>query len=191
MFSATHSLLWRAFTYAKTIWSTFYAKTPGSTFYTKIIGSAVTSAKVAVFERLNEPNFSTPEDILAQIKATCEDHETAGLLQNLIETSGAGSWPPRSSHGNAWPPALRPYHNIYLELAPSLAAKEVSLDTDVNSKRCLEYRTRMRKLLQDHVDLEAVEAILSAVEAGDESALTADAYNGFFACIAMCRHAFR
>jgi hypothetical protein len=49
----------------------------------------------------------------------------------------------------------------------------------------------MRKLLHDRVDLSAVEAILSAVEAGDESVLTAAAYNGFFACIALSRHAFR
>ena len=187
MFSATQSFLWRALTYAKTIWPTW------PTFYATTIGSAVTCAKIArvVFERHNTPNISAHENILAQIKAICEDHETAGQLQNLIETNGAGSWPPRSSHGDAWPAALRPYHNIYLELAPSLSTKEPSLDTDVNTKRCLEYRARMRKLLHDHIDLPAVKAILSAVETGDESALTADAYNGFFACIALSRHAFR
>ena len=182
MFSTFQSLLWTASIYVKTIWSTFYKK---------IIWSVVTDAKPVGTEQRNEPNFSSPEDVLAQIKAIRDDHETAGLLQHLIETDGAGNWPPQASHGDAWPTALRPYHNIYLELAPSFPAREVSLDNEINFKRCLEYRTRMRKLLHDRIDLPAVKAILLAVEAGDESAFPADAYNGFFACIALSRHAFR
>jgi hypothetical protein len=35
--------------------------------------------------------------IIDQIKAISKDHETAGLLHELIETDGAGSWPPRAS----------------------------------------------------------------------------------------------
>jgi hypothetical protein len=182
MYSTLQSLLWTASIYVKTIWSTFYKK---------IIWSVITDAKPVGTEQRNEPNFSSPEDVLAQIKAIRDAHETAGLLQHLIETDGAGNWPPQASHGDAWPTALRPYHNIYLELAPSFPAREVSLDNEINFKRCLEYRTRMRKLLHDRIDLPAVKAILLAVEAGDESAFPADAYNGFFACIALSRHAFR
>lgn len=147
MFSSLQSLLWTASIYVKAVWSTFYAK---------IIWSVVADAKLVGIEQRNEPNFSSPEDVLAQIKAIRDDHETAGLLQHLIETDGAGNWPPQASHGDAWPTALRPYHNIYLELAPSFPAREVSLDNEINSGRCLEYRTRMRKLLHDHIDLSAV-----------------------------------
>ena len=182
MFSSLQSLFWTASIYVKTIWLTFYAK---------VIWSVVTDTKPVGTEQRNEPKFSSPEDVLAQIKAIRDDHETAGLLQHLIEADGAGNWPPQASHGDAWPTALRPYHNIYLELAPSLPVREVSLDNEINSKRCLEYRTRMRKLLHDCIDLSAVKAILLAVEAGDKSALPVDAYNGFFACIALSRHAFR
>ncbi|OXV07234.1 hypothetical protein Egran_05000 [Elaphomyces granulatus] len=49
----------------------------------------------------------------------------------------------------------------------------------------------MRKLLRDNVSLSEVEAILAAVEAGNELPFPSDAYNGFFACIAMSRHAYR
>ncbi|OXV07235.1 hypothetical protein Egran_05001 [Elaphomyces granulatus] len=49
----------------------------------------------------------------------------------------------------------------------------------------------MRKLLQDNVSLSEVETILATVEAGNELSFPSDAYNGFFACIAMSRHAYR
>jgi len=182
MFSTIQFLLWTAIAYAKTVWLTIYTKT---------ICSAFIYAMTVFFGPRNESGSFAPEDVLAQIKAIQGDHETARLLQKLIETGGGGSWPPRSSHGDAWPTALRPYHNIYLELAPLLPAREVSLDADVNSKRRLIYRTHMRKLLHDHVDLSAVEAILSAIETGDEPTLAVDACNGFFACIAISRHSFR
>jgi hypothetical protein len=131
--------------------------------------------------------FST----VGQIKAISKDHETAGLLHELIETDGAGSWPPRASHGDMWPLALRPYHDIYLQLAPSLSVQQVSLDDNVNSERCFQYRENMRKLLRDNVNLSEVETILAAVEAGNQLAFPSDAYNGFFACIALSRHAYR
>ncbi|KAJ5986382.1 hypothetical protein N7451_010747 [Penicillium sp. IBT 35674x] len=77
-----------------------------------------------------------------------EDHETADLLQHLVEFDGAGSWPPQASHGKAWPAALRPYHDIYLSLAKALPTASVSLGKETHSSRRLEYRTQMRNLLQ-------------------------------------------
>ena len=182
MLFSTLCLVWLAFSYTKTFWSTIYAKS---------IRSTVTYVQTAVFKRHKEPPISAHDDLLAQIKATCQAHETAGLLQTLIEMDGAGSWPPRSSHGDAWPRALQSYHAIYLELAPSLPAKEASLDDDVNFERRHGYRTCMRNLLHDRVDISAVKTLLAAVEAGDGSALSADGLNGFYACIALSRHAFR
>ena len=163
--------------YAMTVWSILH----------------INSAWFATIFRRRLVKSSDPNvfSIIGQIKAISKDHETAGLLRELIETDGAGSWPPRASHGDMWPLALRPYHDIYLQLAPSLSVQQVSLDDNVNSERCLQYRETMRKLLQDNVNLPDVEAILAAVEAGDKLSLPSDAYNGFFACIALSRHAYR
>ncbi|EOD50284.1 putative 15-hydroxyprostaglandin dehydrogenase (nad(+)) protein [Neofusicoccum parvum UCRNP2] len=69
--------------------------------------------------------------------------------------------------------------------------KEVSLDDEVNNKLRKQFRDRMTKLLNERVDIAAVEALLSAVDAGNQSAIPRDVYNGFFSCIAMSRHAFR
>jgi hypothetical protein len=148
---------------------------------------------VALWRRGQLTKSSDPDgfSIIDQIKGISKDHETAGLLHELIETDGAGSWPPRASHGDMWPLALRPYHDIYLQLVPSLSVQQVSLDDNVNSERRFQYRENMRKLLRDNVSLSEVEAILTSVEAGNELSFPSDAYNGFFACIAMSRHAYR
>jgi hypothetical protein len=182
MLSPTPSLLWTAFSFAKTLWSLFYSKT---------ICSFISYARNTAPKARHRPKALASEDVLAQIKAIREDHETAGLLQQLIETVGAGRWPPQPSHGDSWPEALRPYHAIYVQLAPLLPAKTVSLDADVNRKRRLKFQTRMRKLLHDRVDLLAVKALLSASEAGDVSAIPSDVCHGFYSCITMSRHAFR
>jgi hypothetical protein len=164
--------------YAMTVWSILHIN---SAWFATIFrrGRLVKSSDPNVFS------------IIGQIKTISKDHETASLLHELIEMDGAGSWPPRASHGDMWPLALRPYHDIYLQLAPSLSVQQVSLDDNVNSERCSQYRETMRKLLQDNVNLPEVEAILAALEAGNKLSFPSDAYNGFFACIALSRHAYR
>lgn len=148
------------------------------------------SIKALIFQKQSR-GTSSPEDLLSEIKAMREYHETADLLQHLVEFDGAGSWPPQASHGKAWPPALRPYHDIYIKLAQLLPMTNVSLDKEIQSTRRLEYRVQMRNLLHEKIDLSAVEDILLAAEAGDRSLLSVKAYNGFYACIAVSRHAFR
>ena len=118
-------------------------------------------------------------------------HPTMICLQELLEIDGAGKWPPRTSYGKDWPEVLRPYHDIYLELAPSLQCKELSSDDKINFARCLDYRARMTELLHNRVNLAGVEAILSAAGRANKNVLSSDAWNGFFACIASSRHAFR
>lgn len=133
----------------------------------------------------------TSENVLWGIQAIRGDHETAELLQHLIEFDGGGSWPPEASHSQAWPTELRPYHDVYLGLSKLLPTQKVSLDNELNLRRCLHYRTQILKLLRNKVNLLAVKKILSTVEAGDNSAIPANAYNGFYACVAVSRHAFR
>ena len=118
-------------------------------------------------------------------------HPAEASLKNLIDVDGAGSWPPRTTYGQAWPEVLRPYHDIYLELVPSLSTEELSQDDEVNYQRCLDYRLRYRQLLSESIDTKQAAALLSASENGAKDLLPGEAWNGFFACIALSRHAFR
>ena len=117
-------------------------------------------------------------------------HETASILSDLVDKDGAGAWPPKANH-DSWPASLRPYKDIYLEMVPMLPAAEPSLDDDVNTERRIKYRSTMRKFLNDRINITEVKDIMAAVEAGNESALPRAQYNGFYACVAVCRHAYR
>ena len=141
-----------------------------------------------------EAEDSNPEDIIDSVRIKdlrqSEDHELAAALIRLFEKDGAGAWPPKANH-ESWPIALRPYKDIYLKLASILPTAEPSLDDYVNSARREFYRSRMRDLLADRVDVAAVQSILERFEAGSWDVFPRDAYNGFYACIAVCRHAYR
>jgi hypothetical protein len=125
-----------------------------------------------------------------KLKSLRGDHELTWAFRELIERDGAGSWPPKASYDN-WPIPLRPYKEIYFELAPLLPTPEPSLDDAVNMQRIEKYRSLMRKLLSDRIDRVKVEEILVAAEAGNSNDFSRDAYNGFYCAIALLRHAFR
>ena len=117
-------------------------------------------------------------------------HETASVLAELVDKDGAGAWPPKVDH-DSWPAALRPYRDIYLEMVPLLPAAEPSLDDNVNNERRTKFRSLMRKLLAERINIAQVEDIMAAVEAGYWNVLPRDAYNGLYCCVAVCRHAYR
>ncbi|KAJ8067630.1 hypothetical protein OCU04_003239 [Sclerotinia nivalis] len=119
-----------------------------------------------------------------------EPHAAQNSLRDLIEIDGAGTWPPTTVYGDAWPEALRPFHDIYQAMAPALSTAELSGDDVKNFQRCLDFRTQMRTLYNDQVNMNEVKALLDAAE-NDENALSRTAWNGFFACIALSRHSFR
>ena len=121
---------------------------------------------------------------------TLKGRETASVLLEMFDKDGAGAWPPKAYHGT-WPMALRPYKDIYLALAPLLPAAEPSLDDNMNNERRNSYRLLMGKLLNERINIAQVEQILAAVEAENWDVLHRDAYNGFYACVAVCRHAYR
>ncbi|KAH8826423.1 hypothetical protein DL96DRAFT_1465841 [Flagelloscypha sp. PMI_526] len=100
---------------------------------------------------------------------------------------GGGTWPPRTEYGDKWPTALRPYHQAYEAVCSTLAVPEedISLEDDENLARADDFRARFRRELA-HVDESAVRAILE-----DKTSLTVPDWNGFFACIAISRHAYR
>ncbi|QSZ32491.1 hypothetical protein DSL72_002069 [Monilinia vaccinii-corymbosi] len=131
------------------------------------------------------------EDIYAFEKA-CTDapHAAQRSLRDLVEINGAGTWPPTTVYGDAWPKVLQPFHNIYQAMAPALSTAELSGNDVENFQRCLDFRAQMRTLYNDQVSMEEVKALLDAAE-HDGSVLSRAAWNGFFACIAMSRHSFR
>ena len=128
--------------------------------------------------------------VFKELKALAGRHETASSLLELLEKEGAGSWPPKANH-NSWPIALRPYKDIYLELIPLLPAAEPSLDDNVNHSRRNKYRSLMTELLHERINTHQVRYLLAAAEAGNWDVFPRDAYNGFYCCIAVCRHAYR
>ena len=127
---------------------------------------------------------------IQDLRTLKDRHETASILLELFDKDGAGAWPPKANH-DSWPLALRPYKDIYLELAPLLTTTEPSLDDNVNNKRRNKYRSLMRKLLTERINIAQVEEIMASVEAGNWDILPRDAYNGFYACVSVCRHAYR
>ena len=127
---------------------------------------------------------------IQDLKTLKSRHETASTLLELLEKDGAGAWPPNANH-DSWPMALRPYKDIYLQLVPHLSAAEPSLDDNINDERRNRYRSLMRKLLTERVNIAQVEEVMAAVEAGHWDALPRGSYNGFYACVAVCRHAYR
>jgi hypothetical protein len=135
---------------------------------------------------------TTNQDMIHDIKELAGCHETAASLITLIDKDGAGSWPPRANHEHStWPVALRPYKDIYYEMAPLLPSANVSLDDDVNRERIIYFRSRFRKLLNERVDLGQVTLLLQAADAGRWDVFPRDTYNAFYCCIAWCRHAYR
>ncbi|KAL2270675.1 hypothetical protein VTJ83DRAFT_46 [Remersonia thermophila] len=135
---------------------------------------------------------SDSRQLLHEIQDLAECHETAGLLAELIRKDGAGEWPPRSNHAHTtWPAPLRAYRDIYEEMLPLLAVAKPSLDDEVNRERIAAFRSRFRQLLSERVDLGAVEKLLQAAETGQWDVFPRDTYNGFYACVAWCRHAYR
>jgi hypothetical protein len=141
----------------------------------------------------SEANTRTTDDgELQDIHNLAECHETAALLADLIHKDGAGEWPPRSNHDHTtWPAALRAYREIYEEMVPLLSTANVSLDNEVNKARITDFRSRFHTLLDEHVDLDEVEKLLQAAEAGQWDVFQRDTYNAFYCCIAWCRHAYR
>ncbi|KAH8826424.1 hypothetical protein DL96DRAFT_1816761 [Flagelloscypha sp. PMI_526] len=102
-------------------------------------------------------------------------------------TMGGDSWPPRTEYGDKWPAALQPYHEAYEAVCSTLAMSEedISFEDDENLSRAKDFRARFRKELA-RVDESAVRRILE-----DPTSMSIPEWNGFFACVAISRHAFR
>ncbi|TGO37458.1 hypothetical protein BHYA_0097g00350 [Botrytis hyacinthi] len=160
-------------------------------FPVAIFGLFLNLYRKAILGRSNQQKSQAGDTYAAVEKsATYEPHAAQNSLRDLIEIDGAGTWPPTTVYGDAWPEVLRPFHDIYQAMAPALSIAELSGDDFKNFQRCLDFRVQMRTLYNDQVNMEQVKALLDAAE-NDESVLSRAAWNGLFACIALSRHSFR
>lgn len=115
-------------------------------------------------------------------------HPSARALATLIQEDGGGSWPPKTNHVvSTWPLALRPYRQIWDDLAPLIPSPNDSrlLDDDANRKRIYYFRCRMREHLALRINVEQVKEALTDGFPGQ------DTINAFYCCIAMLRHGYR
>lgn len=150
----------------------------------KVPISVIVPIQTKVKEKIDENENVSKYQALRSLK---NQHEVAAVMSRLIDIDGAGAWPPNANH-EAWPIALRPYKEIYFQLIPILSAASPSLDDDVNNKRREKYRSMMRKLLMEQINIPQVVAILAVVEAGNWDLFPRD---GFYCCVTVCRHAYR
>lgn len=142
---------------------------------------------------LNDPDSeksSETDGTVSLTEQTTPGDQLRLFLDEMVTIGGAGTWPPQAAHGDAWPSPLRPYHHIFKDLSPTLCTEESSTDDEVNSKRIIDFRSRMSDALAE-IDLNAVVAVLESAEKSGNSAITAECYNGFFACMVYLRHAYR
>ncbi|KAI1381467.1 hypothetical protein F4677DRAFT_126953 [Hypoxylon crocopeplum] len=146
---------------------------------------------VTVWDNYSDPK-RTRDQTVRDTLAVAGHHETAAVLSEMILTDGAGSWPPRANHThNMWPAALRPYKEIYFELARLIPKETASLDDEVNRALIDDFRSSFRKLLAERVDMAQVKDLLEAADAGRWDAFPREVYNAFYCCIASSRHAYR
>lgn len=127
---------------------------------------------------------------LVGAKGSRIQNEAAVALSKLVQYDGAGTWPPRADHVN-WPPALVPYRETYFEMVPLLSSAAASLDDHINNEIRKDFRAKMRTLLKQRISIKEVEDIMFMAELGGPGSLPRSAYNGFYSCVAVCRHMYR
>lgn len=121
---------------------------------------------------------------------TTSRHLVSCRLQDMITTTGAGSWPPCSSFEDSWPTPMRPYHRIFEDFCPLMTFAQASLDDSLNRKRIDRLRLDLRHRLQETISVPAIEESLPDYETR-KVFMKQEACNGFFACIAFLRHMYR
>lgn len=89
-----------------------------------------------------------------------DTYDVAESFHILISTDGAGSWPLVANHDlAAWPRALRPYGDIYAEVAMMLPQSRPLLDDESNRDRIKRFRRNFRRLLRERIDLVEVSKV--------------------------------
>ncbi|KAF5380313.1 hypothetical protein D9757_007945 [Collybiopsis confluens] len=132
-----------------------------------------------------------PSRLYSQIlqEAQQHPHPIAARLAELISNSG-NAWPPKASHAESWPLALRPFNDVYQRIAPLLPVHESSLDDAENRILINRTRTMMEAFLEEQISIPDVSETLEECMNGEEI-MPMGAWLGFYSCLASLRHAYR
>ncbi|KAJ7573732.1 hypothetical protein C8J56DRAFT_1017505 [Mycena floridula] len=116
-----------------------------------------------------------------------------GALDALVETGGAGTWPPSPSEYPTWPLVLQGYHHTYQQISADIPVLVSSLDDRENRKTIDAMRFKIDELLEEYVDCREVRRLLEEGDAlfCEASKEAQAAWMGFGACISFLRHAYR
>lgn len=141
------------------------------------------------FPTLSQPTAQKIPSASADILGDPLQHHALTCIHDLVVLGGGGSWPPRATYHDSWPPPLREYNAIIRVMEPLLPVEEPSLDHAHNRKIIDSFRARMRSQLT-RLDMEDVERALERWQSARDCSAQA-AWLGFFCCISFFRHAYR
>lgn len=113
--------------------------------------------------------------------------QAAGPRGNAVQQSLrdlVADWPPTTHSHQSWPLKLHGYHQVWEATQPHLTTATSELDSTINRATIEGFRERMILALKENIDLEGVNYTL-------DHDIPPFTWNGFTACIAFLRHAFR
>ncbi|KAJ7230444.1 hypothetical protein GGX14DRAFT_583231 [Mycena pura] len=117
-------------------------------------------------------------------------HPAMTCLRDLVVLGGGGSWPPRASYRDTWPPPLRAYDSVWRAMEASFPVSQSSTDMAHNRTLIDSFRSRMRSQLEQQVTIGNVQFALQRAESDPESCSQA-AWLGFWLCVSILRHSYR
>ncbi|KAJ3723556.1 hypothetical protein DFJ43DRAFT_1003511 [Lentinula guzmanii] len=117
-------------------------------------------------------------------------HHIAARLAELITNSG-NAWPPKATHVESWPSALKPYNVVYQRIAPFLPVRESSLDDADNRRLINKTRALIAALLEEEIQIPDICETLEECSRYDSELMPMSAWLGFYSCLASLRHAYR
>ncbi|KAF9067291.1 hypothetical protein BDP27DRAFT_1328994 [Rhodocollybia butyracea] len=128
--------------------------------------------------------------LCSQIIQDADQHLVASRLAEMLKNSG-NAWPPKPTHAESWPDALKPYYTVYQRIAPFLPVHESSLDDAENRILIDKSRSLFAAVLDEEVDLPDVCETLEACSQSDSDLMPISGWLGFYSCIASLRHGYR
>ncbi|KAJ4470936.1 hypothetical protein J3R30DRAFT_3710892 [Lentinula aciculospora] len=119
-----------------------------------------------------------------------DQHYIAGCLAELLTNSG-NAWPPKATHADSWPSALKPFNVVYQRIAPFLPVHESSLDDAENRRLINKTRALITALLEEEIHIPDVCETLEECSRYDSHTMPMSGWLGFYSCLASLRHAYR
>ncbi|KAE9400964.1 hypothetical protein BT96DRAFT_992517 [Gymnopus androsaceus JB14] len=142
-----------------------------------------------LFSSVKDSPSDASSILCSQILKDADQYPVAAALGDLLLNSG-NSWPPKATHAESWPSALKPYHTVYQRVAPFLPVHESSLDDAENRLLIDKTRALVVALLEEEVYIPDVCETLEECSS-DSEMMHMSGWLGFYSCLASLRHAYR